>query len=304
MNCSQCNQPLAPNAHFCGNCGILIAPASSGIALDETQRVYPLPTHPQPPVSPGLPMTPPALERTQPPLMGSPTANPSYPQNPMSPSGQPAPLSYYQANQNQSGANMFPATVNANPRAASRPARRSGRAAGCIGCLTVIVILLVIVGAGWIFGVQPYIHTMAQTQIDNAMERSVQQIPSQAAQLPAGSTIPVQDSTLTNMIVLNLAPSDPIKQPAVSITPQGIRLDFQIATPIGTMSSAIAGVPKTVNGQLQMSNVTVEGPVGLVMSPADFTTLLNKHFAEAQTRLQHQIKSVQLKDHEMDLVLG
>src|SRR3954453_12472908 len=125
MNCSQCNQPLAPNAHFCGNCGILIAPASSGIALDETQRVYPFPTHPQPPVSPGLPMTPPALERTQPPLMGSPTANPSYPQNPMSPSGQPAPLSYYQANQNQSGANMFPATVNANPRAASRPARRS-----------------------------------------------------------------------------------------------------------------------------------------------------------------------------------
>ncbi len=199
---------------------------------------------------------------------------------------------------------MFPATMNANPRAASGPARRTRRGAGCVGCLTIAVLLLLVVGAGWIFGMQPYIHTMAQTQLDNAMEQSVQQIPPQAAQLPAGSTIPVQESTLTNMIVLNLAPSDPIKQPAVSITPQGVRLDFQIATPIGTMSNAIAGVPKTVNGQLQMSNVTVEGPVGLVMSPADFTTLLNKHFAEAQTRLQHQIKSVQLKDHEMDLVLG
>ena len=167
-----------------------------------------------------------------------------------------------------------------------------------------LIILLLVVGASWIFGVQPYIHSVAQTQLDNAMSNAVQQIPPQAAQLPAGSTISVQESTVTNLIVLNLAPSNPIKQPAVSITPQGVRLDFQIVTPLVTMSSAITGVPKVVNGQLQMSNVTEEGPVGLVMSPSDITTLLNKHFAEAQTRLQHPIKSVQLKDHEMDLIIG
>jgi hypothetical protein len=199
---------------------------------------------------------------------------------------------------------MFPATVNAQPRPVSGPARRARRGAGCIGCLSAFIILLLIVGASWVFAVQPYLHSMAETQLDDAMSRSVQQIPPQAAQLPAGSTIPVQESTITNMIVLNLAPSDPIKQPQVSINPQRVRLDFQVVTPIVTMSSAITGVPTVVNGKLQMSNVTVEGPVGLVMSPADITALLNKHFADAQTHIQHSIKSVQLKDHEMDLVLG
>src|SRR5436305_405896 len=79
-------------------------------------------------------------------------------------------------------------------------ARRARRGVGCIGCLTMLIILLLVVGAGWVFGVQPYVHSMAQTQLDNAMSKAVQQIPSQAAQLPAGSTIPVQESTITNLI--------------------------------------------------------------------------------------------------------
>jgi hypothetical protein len=170
--------------------------------------------------------------------------------------------------------------------------------------LVFVLVVIVIVGAGWIFGARPYIHNMAQSQLDSAMSNAVQQIPPQASQLPPNSTIPIQESTLTNMIVLNLAPSDPIKQPVAHITPQGVSLDFQLVTPLVTMSNTITGVPKVVNGKLQMSNVTVEGPVGLVMSPDDFTTLLNKHFADAQTRLQRPIKAVQLKDHEMDIVLG
>ncbi len=124
---------------------------------------------------------------------------------------------------------MFPATVNAQAQPASGTAQRLRRGAGCVGCLTVVVLLLFVVGAG---------------------------------------------------------------------------LEFQLATPIVTMSNAITGVPKVVNGKLQMSNVTVEGPVGLVMSPDDITALLNKHFADAQTHLQRPISSVQLKDHEMDLILG
>lgn len=199
---------------------------------------------------------------------------------------------------------MFPATANAQPQPASGPARRTRRGAGCVGCLTALVLLLLIVGAGWIFAARPYIHSVAQNQLDSAMSNAVQQIPPQAAQLPAGSTIPVQESTITNLIVLNLSPSDPIKQPAAHIDSNGVSLDFQLVTPIVTMSNTITGVPKVVNGKLQMSNVIVDGPVGLVMSPDDITALLNKHFADAQTHLQRPIKSVQLKDHEMDIVLG
>jgi len=52
-----------------------------------------------------------------------------------------------------------------------------------------------------------------------------------------------------------------------------------------------------------MTNTTVEGLIGLIMAPDEVTSLFNKHLVEAQARLQHTIKSVQLKDHEMDLVI-
>src|SRR6266700_4296543 len=216
-NCSQCNMPLQPGARFCASCGAPVRSAGSDGAstsstqasMEETQRVYPLPPqHVQPPTPSNAPTRPMGSGEAQPPPFMRPI-QPTMPvpnaQNTVSPSPMPAPLSYYQANQSQTGAKMFPATVNAQAQPASGTAQRLRRGAGCVGCLTVVVLLLFVVGAGWTFAVRPYIHSIAQNQLDNAMSNAVQQIPPQAAQLPAGSTIPVQESTLTNMIVLNLA---------------------------------------------------------------------------------------------------
>lgn len=315
MNCRQCNAPLVPGAHFCPKCGTAIHRASQESdspsppplsPLETTQRFEP---HPLQQTSPFQPSSPGPQEHTQPPTSAgqAPWAatqpvpqSPQSPHDPLSPSPLPSPLSYYQANKIQTGANMFPATINANPNSAPGATRRRSRGGCFLGCLTAIVMLLLLLVAGWVFAARPYIHNIVQSQLDTAMSSAVQQIPAEAAQLAPGSTIAVQENTLTNLIVLNLAPSNPVKQPATRITPSGVRLEFQVyGTP-----NAITGVPKVVNGQLVMTNTTVEGLVGLIMSPDEITALLNKHFMEAQGRLKHTIKSVQLKDQEMDLVLN
>jgi len=161
------------------------------------------------------------------------------------------------------------------------------------------MLLLIIVAAGWLFFFRPYLHNIAQAQLDQAMSNAVDQVPSLPAQLPPGP-IQVQENAINNLIVLNLAPSSPVQHPVTSITPGNIRLDFQVYG----LPSAITVVPKVVNGQIVASNVTVEGIVGLIMTPEEITALLNKHLADAQGRLGHKAKSVQLKDHAMDLTLA
>lgn len=66
----------------------------------------------------------------------------------------------------------------------------------------------------------------------------------------------------------------------------------------------MTGVPQVVNGQVVVTNVTVEGIITLFMSPDDVTNLANKHLADAQTRFAHPIEQVLLKDHELDLIVG
>ena len=193
---------------------------------------------------------------------------------------------------------MLPASNN-RAQTLARSDRRPRNRGGCfLGCLTFLVLLLVIVGAGWVFFLRPYIHNIAQSQLDTAMSNAVQQIPPTAALAPSG-TIQVQENVIDNLIKLNIAPSDPIQNPVTHITPAGIRMEFQIYG----LPNAITMVPQAVNGQIVASSVTVEGIAGLVMSPEEIKALLNKHFSDAQTRIQRSVQSVQLKDRELDLQL-
>jgi len=183
---------------------------------------------------------------------------------------------------------MFPVVINPAPR------RHFLR-----GCLTALVIPLLLVGAGWFLLLRPYLHDIAQTQLDRALSAAVDQMPPQIALLPAGP-LQVQENSINNLIVLNLAPSNPVQKPNTTINADGVRVAFELFG----LPCAISGMPTVTNGRLTASHVTVEGIVGLVMSPEEMTTLLNKHLADAQNRLKHQILNVRLNDHEMDLVLG
>lgn len=292
MNCTHCGTALVAHARFCPNCGTPVAAptpaqAPSRTAEDSSQAVSSLSEMPtqqfdQP--------QPPALEPTHP--VSSPR------QSPLSPPDSPPPLLYYQANQVKTGARMPPATINTAP-ASRRVGRRRG-CAGCSigGCLT-LVILVLILAAAWVFAIRPYLHNLAMTQLDHAMSSATEQIPPQAALLPPGPVV-IREAAIQNLIVLNLAPSDPIKNPVAQITPSGVRLDFQSYA----LPNSISLVPATVNGQLTATHVTLSGPISLILSPDDLATLMNKHLADAQARLKHRIMSVNLQQHEMTLQLG
>jgi hypothetical protein len=187
---------------------------------------------------------------------------------------------------------MPPAVVNA--QAPSRSRRR-----GCtLGCLSILVLLLLI-AAGWVFVARPFLHDMAVTQLDHAMSSAVNQIPP----LAAGAVPPVlqvNENTLTNILVLNTAPSDPVQHPTVKISQNGVRFEFQLYS----SDCAITLLPQAQAGHLLARNVTVEGIVGFILSSDDIQMLLNQHLSDAQARIQHTVQRVQLKDHEMDLTLG
>jgi hypothetical protein len=192
---------------------------------------------------------------------------------------------------------MRPATVNTAP-ASQRARRRRGCCSPIGGCLTLIILILII-GAGWLFVIRPYLHNLAMTQLDHAMSSATDQIPPQAAMLPPGPVV-IHDAAIQNMIVLNLAPSDPIKNPVAQITPSGVNLGFQVYG----LPNSISMVPTTVNGQLTATKVALSGPISLIMTPDDLTTLLNRHLVDAQARLKHRIMSVNLQQHQMTLQLG
>ena len=150
------------------------------------------------------------------------------------------------------------------------------------------------------FALRPYAHNIAQRELDNALTSAVNQLPAQATQLPAGSVIPVNENTINNLIVLNLAPSNPVQHPTTSINGQNIRLDFQLYN----FPCAVTMVPTLDNGRLVVNKVGVEGIFSAIMSPEEMTSILNKHLNDAQSKLQRTINTVQLKDHEVDLTLG
>lgn len=220
----------------------------------------------------------------------------------LSPLQQSPPLLYYKLNTTTKGSQMLPAVINSAYSQGDAQRRKRSKGGCILGCLTTLVLLLVILGAGWIFILRPYAHNIAQTELDKAMTSAVDQMPtSQLTQLlPPGSKLPINESTINNLIVLNLAPSDPVQKPATSITPQRVRIAFEVYG----YPSAISMVPALdSNGHLVANNVNVEGVLGFIMSPDELKPLLDKHLSDAQNKLGRAIKAVKLDNQQLSFTL-
>src|SRR5262249_19077227 len=157
MNCRQCNAPLDNGARFCPRCGTTI-----------TTEVAPSWPRNQPgpgPAEQTLPanqLPPPgwfSAEHNQPPSRSS-----HQPQHPVSPSMPPASFPQYQ--QNSAGernmqANTQPQIRETTPGQSKPRSHRRSRVGMTLGCLSILVILILLVGAIWSFGVRPYLHDTA-----------------------------------------------------------------------------------------------------------------------------------------------
>ena len=183
----------------------------------------------------------------------------------------------------------------ANPYGGMQPTRKR-KGLGClIGFLSLLILLVLIIGAAFFFFARPY----AQSQLDQAMGDAVDEIPGTVMLLPAGP-IEVGNSFITNLIASKLSSQDPVKNPRATITQNGVQIQLEV---LGQTCS-IQGKPQLVNGQLKASNVQIGGLLGLLISPDEATSMLNKHLADAQAKLKHPIQSIQLQNGKMTILLG
>ena len=181
------------------------------------------------------------------------------------------------------------------------PKRPRKRRRGCLpGALITLVVLLILIGGGWFLVARPYLDNLAQTKLNSALTDAVNHIPAQVAAIPAGQVVPVSETLLNNLLVLQSSPNDLVKNMQIHITSSQMRMDFSVFG----FSSTVTAVPQVQQGKLVVTNVQIGGIASLILTADEITTLANQHLADAQQRINHSITSVQLKDHELDLVFG
>lgn len=187
---------------------------------------------------------------------------------------------------------MLPA-VNTFPHSQGK---RHGLNSCLVWGLMILILLAIGLTISWFAVIRPSIHTIAEEKLNSALDQAQENIPPPFLFLP-GMTIPIHEQTLTTLLVHNLESSSPIKNPVAHITSSNVRLDFQLYG----FPCAVTAVPQITNGQLSVTNMSIEGIINLVMSPDEMTTLLNTHLTHAQELYQHSVTNVQLKNQEMDL---
>ena len=315
MNCIRCNESLPPGARFCGNCGAL---------LPINDPIYDATAHSMS-SQPNLPPTVPGPSFQQEQQIGQilQTRQTQQAQHSWTPARQAPQQKWVLPGPQVLQVPVIPETPPGTGFAGQAPqalasrqyarvpdipqhSRRRGRGIGRrlrITLITLAVIIVVLVGA-WIFGMRPYLHSLAEDQLDPALSSAVDQIDfSVLSQLPAGVPVRlrVTEDEINNFYLpLVHVPSSPVQNMQIQITANDLQLDFTVYG----FSGDITGRPTLVNGNLMVTDVSVGGITGLVMSPDEMTTLLNKHLADVQARIQRPINEVLLLDHELDIVLG
>jgi hypothetical protein len=280
MNCTRCNAPLASEARFCRNCGLPISmvtpqPASGIDGQDKQQGIGDSPT-----------VLPPSWQVQQ-----SAPIQSHYP-----------PQAYQPTIAVSSNPGSMP---SAGDKLSSPPlpVRRKNRLMQVLLILlAVLLVLLLVLAGGWFFVLRPYLHGLAQNEVDGVFSSATNLINPLALTAVATTHMPViiTENDANNFIALNSPQSDPLQQIHMSITPAGLQLTFQTYG----LTSTITGVPRVVNGQIVMTNATVQGIASLIMSPDELTNEVNADLQQVSAALHRPITGIVLKNQEMDVQLG
>src|SRR6476660_101806 len=117
---------------------------------------------------------------------------------------------------------MFPTAGNTFARS-----QRKSRS-GCLAwTLAILMLLLLGLSLSWLFVISPSIHHIAKTELNLSLDHAEANIHPPLLFIP-GIVIPISEHTITEMVVNNLSPSDPIKNPVTHITPNDIDINFQL----------------------------------------------------------------------------
>ena len=298
MNCVRCSVPLEANARFCHKCGLPVAASQSQHVLmspqeeQVTENTIPISSLVQ-----HLNVQSPYQQQLHQQQAQAPTQEAST----LPVVNTPRPV-FRQSSTAQQPVNFYqPREVNRGTRSAVVNAPRPRSRAGCVlGCLATLLVLVLLLGATWVFALRPYVHDAATMQMDNAMSSEVNQIPAAGLPIPSGTTLPISENTVNTLLSNNIADSDAVQDTNIQITSKQVLLDFKLYG----QDCTITGVPQVKNGTLAATQVAMSGIVSLALSPKDVTTLLNRHLAEVTTRINHSVTKVRLIDHEIDITVS
>lgn len=280
MNCSRCNLPLESEARFCRNCGLPVSPVSSQSNRGNIEQVNKQ-----------------GIEGDQTVLPSSWELQQSRPVQSHYPPKTYQPTVAVSSNP---GNVRGPLVQAVSP---SHPTRRKNRLVQVLLILLgVLLVLALLFAGGWFFLLRPYLHGVAQNEVDTVFSNATNLINPLAVSVVAATHAPVviTENDANNFIGANSSQSGPIQQSHLSITPQGLRMDFQAYG----LTSTITGVPRIVNGQIVMTDVAIQGPASLIMSPDELTSEVNADLQQVSAAMQRPITRLTLKDQEIDIKLG
>jgi hypothetical protein len=192
-------------------------------------------------------------------------------------------------------AGMAPGTMN-SVGALRYPVRRRRKSRGVARLCLALLLLVAILAAAWFLALRPYLHSIVQTQLDQALNGAEGQMILFQAALPVGNQVVHVDEGLINNY-LSLHDLSPLRNLHATITPTGLRLDFGAYG----FTSDIIVVPVASAGAFEVTNVQVQGVLWLVMSDDELTSALNTNFQSFGRQMNRAIRAVTLHDHEMDI---
>lgn len=288
MKCPRCNTDLADGARFCGICGYsqaVLQDTSFETNLSKSSRENNEATLKA--KSWSVEAAPAAR-----PVSSQPTQQPSWPTQ--APQTIRAPADQPQA---AYPAGMMPGSMNSFG-SVEKPVRRKRRGS-CLGRVLLIFILLLAVLAGaWFLGVRPYLHSIAQAQLDQALDEAEGQVLVFQLALPSGSQVIHADENSINSY-LSLHDTAQLQNLHATITPTAMSLSFNAYG----FTCTIITLPVASGGMLQVTNVQVQGVLGLVMSSSELTSALNSNFQAFGGQMHRTIQSITLHEHEMDILV-
>jgi hypothetical protein len=304
MRCPRCNAQLTDNASFCGVCGTPLSAPQGNIpdarpslnvpGNDEATVAAPWANGPAARGAQGG--SPPLFANQPPPAAGWPGGQSGPPQVPQA-EWAPVPANHPQfgAAPEMRAGSLHRSAVASPP--SFRKRRRAGRAWARF--LLILVLLLAILAGAWFFGVRPYLHNLAQSELEQALSSPESQVELGMLALPPGQqTIRGSESSMN--LYLSSHDADPVQNLHMTITPAGLSLSFSTYG----QDSTITALPVVSNGQLQVTNVQVQGVLALIMSNDELTSELNSNLQSFSGQLTHKITKITLLEHEIDVQFG
>ena len=192
---------------------------------------------------------------------------------------------------------MQPGNLHSAATALPAPTRKR-RSAGRVWArvLLILVLLLAILSAAWFLGVRPYVHNLAQTELDQALSAPESQLQLAMLALPSGPQ-EIRASENAMNTYLSSHNNDQIQNLHMTILPTGMSLSF---TAYG-QDCSITALPIVTNGLIQVTNVQVQGVLALIMSSDELTSELNDNLQTFSNGMTHKIAKLTLLDQEIQV---